>query len=275
MSVSALKAHLAVAAGQIVSGPRPKPKLAAAPKARCAATGQTCEHGAMLAGNTGASSPRRVLVKLSGEMLGGETGVGVCAESLRRIAADVIAASADGVELAVVVGGGNLVRGTALQRTGMGRISADHMGMLATTMNALALQDALEAQGQSRGGVHGPRHRHRDGGLLGRQSARGAGDRRGHAAGRRHRQSALHHRHRRPACGPLKVGASLVVKGTKVDGVYTADPVVDPTANRYETLTFAELLARRPDRDRSHPPRHCASNTGCRWWCATSPRLAR
>ena len=198
----------------------------------------------MLAGNTGAGSPRRVLVKLSGEMLGGETGVGVCAESLRRIAADVIAASADGVELAVVVGGGNLVRGTALQRTGMGRISADQMGMLATTMNALALQDALEAQGKAAAAYTA----HAIATVMEGYSAAKA-----RAALATGAVTLLAGGTGNPlfttdtaAClRAVEVGASLVVKGTKVDGVYTADPVVEPTANRYETLTFAELLARR------------------------------
>ena len=186
----------------------------------------------------------RVLVKLSGEMLGGAQGVGVCAESLRHIAGDVVAASADGLELAVVVGGGNFVRGAALQRTGVGRISADHMGMLATTMNALALRDALEAQGRAVQAFTA----HAIATVMEGYSAAKA-----HAALAAGTITLLAGGSGNPlfttdtaAClRAIEIGASLVVKGTKVDGVYTADPVNDPTAKRYETLTFAELLARR------------------------------
>ena len=116
--------------------------------------------------------PRRILVKLSGEALLGQAEYGIDPAVIKRVASELRDVQALGVQVAVVLGGGNLFRGAGLARAGMDRVTADHMGMLATVMNALALQDALEGLG-----------------IFARVMS----------AIRRHRQSLLHHRHRRLA----------------------------------------------------------------------------
>ena len=190
------------------------------------------------------TAARRVLVKLSGEALGGTAGCGLDAAMLRRTAADLVAASASGVEVALVVGGGNLLRGAALAETGIARVTADHMGMLATIMNALALRDAIEGQGAS---AH----------VLATPAIPAVAE--GYSA-RRARQSLAAGAVVLLAGGTgnpffttdtaaclraIEIGADVVVKGTKVDGVYSADPVAEPNAKRYDELTFGEVLSSR------------------------------
>ena len=198
----------------------------------------------MTASRNSETAVRRVLVKLSGEALGGKAGRGLDAGTLRRTAADLVAARASGVEVAVVVGGGNLLRGAALAETGIRRVTADHMGMLATIMNALALHDAIEGQGAAAQvlatpgipavaegySVRAARRLLAEGAVV--LLAGGTGN-------------PFFTTDTAACLRAIELGADLVVKGTKVDGVYSADPVANPNAKRYDELTFGEVLASR------------------------------
>lgn len=198
----------------------------------------------MAALGNSAAAVRRVLVKLSGEALGGRSGSGLDADMLRRTAADLIAASVAGVEVALVVGGGNLLRGAALAETGITRVTADHMGMLATIMNALALRDAIETQGAVAHVLATPAVPAVAQGYSAREArqllAGGAVVLLAGGTGNPFFTTDT------AAClRAIEIGADLVVKGTKVDGVYSADPVANPNARRYDELTFGEVLASR------------------------------
>jgi uridylate kinase len=148
-----------------------------------------------------------------------------------------------GVEVAVVIGGGNIFRGVAGGSVGMDRATADYMGMLATVMNALALADTMNKQGLTARVMSAICHRAGGRALCAPQGA--AVPRRGQGGGfcRRHGQSVFHHRHGRRAAR-RRDRCRVVLKATKVDGVYTADPKKDPTATRYTKLSFDEAMAR-------------------------------
>jgi len=187
---------------------------------------------------------KRVLLKLSGELLGGAAGQGVDGAATAAVAERVREAIDLGVQVALVVGAGNLFRGLGASRRGMDRCSADAMGMLATVMNALALRDAFEAQGvpaeiQSAIGMTGIvesfDHR-RACGLLdaGKVVLFAAGT--GHPFFTTDTTAALR------AC---QIGAQVILKGTKVDGIYAEDPVRNPQAERFARLSHAEALVRR------------------------------
>lgn len=185
--------------------------------------------------------PRRVLLKLSGETFGGGQ-VGLAPDVVRRIAEEIAAAVRDGVQVAVVVGGGNFFRGAELTKRGLDRARADYMGMLGTVMNCLALQDFLEQSGvQTRvqtaiamGQVAEPyiplkaiRHMEK-----GRVVIFGAG------AGLPYFSTDTVSVQR-----ALETHCDEVLMGKNgVDGVYTADPRTDPTATRYDRLTYTEAL---------------------------------
>ena len=197
----------------------------------------------MTAARKSEQTVRRVLVKLSGEVLGGETG-GLDADRLRKAAAELIAVNALGVETALVVGGGNLLRGAALAKTGIARVTADHMGMLATIMNALALRDAIEAQGAAANVLTTPAIA----GVAEGYSVRQA--RRSLAAGAvvlvAGGTGNPYFTTDTAAClRAIEIDADLVVKGTKVDGVYSADPVTNPHAEWFDQITFGEVIASR------------------------------
>lgn len=186
---------------------------------------------------------RRVLLKLSGEALTGAEGFGIAPATVGRIADEIGEVVALGGQVGVVVGGGNFVRGAQISATGIDRVSADHMGMLATVMNALALNAALSARGIPArvmsalpvptvcetftqrvalahfqagrvvlfaGGTGNPFFTTDTGAVL----------------------------------RATEMGCDVVLKGTQVDGVYSADPKTDPTATRYEQLTHQEVLSR-------------------------------
>lgn len=186
---------------------------------------------------------RRVLLKLSGEALTGAEGFGIAPATVGRIADEIGEVVALGGQVGVVVGGGNFVRGAQISATGIDRVSADHMGMLATVMNALALNAALAARGVPArvmsalpvptvcetftqrvalghfragrvvlfaGGTGNPFFTTDTGAVL----------------------------------RATEMGCDVVLKGTQVDGVYSADPKTDPTATRYEQLTHQEVLSR-------------------------------
>ena len=184
---------------------------------------------------------KRILLKLSGEELMGEEGFGIDPKVLDRMALEIGQLVGIGVQVGLVIGGGNLFRGAALNAAGMDRVTGDHMGMLATVMNALAMRDALERTNIS-----------------------------SHVMSSIPMSGVVEHYDRRKAIRYLKDGdvvifaagtgnpffttdsaaclrgieieANVVLKATKVDGVYSADPMLDPDAELYHSLTYDEVL---------------------------------
>ena len=191
-----------------------------------------------------AAKPRykKILLKMSGEVLMGDALFGIDTKTIEAVAADIKEVVDAGVELCLVIGGGNIFRGVSLAGRGMDRASADYMGMLATVMNALALQGALEKAGvytrvQSAipmEAVCEPYIRRRALRHLekGRVVIFAAG------------LGAPFFTTDTPAAlRTAEMGCEALFKGTSVDGVYTADPKKDPSARRYETLTYHDVLA--------------------------------
>jgi uridylate kinase len=186
---------------------------------------------------------RRIVLKLSGEALAGSLGYGIDPPVLDRIGAEVREVADLGVQLAIVIGGGNIFRGVAASAGGMDRATADYMGMLATIINALALQDSLEKAGvQTRvlsaiemRAVAEPYIRRRAIRHLekGRVVIFAAGT--GNPFFTTDTAGALR---------AVEIGADAIIKATKVDGVYSADPKLDPAARRLERLTYIEVLNR-------------------------------
>lgn len=186
---------------------------------------------------------KRVLLKLSGEALMGDDSYGINRQTIERMVSEVSEVSASGVELAVVIGGGNIFRGIAPGAAGMDRATADYMGMMATVMNALALQDAfrragVEARVQSALNIEQvvepyirPKAiRYLEEGKIVIFAA-GTGN-------------PFFTTDTAAALRGSEIGAEVVLKATKVDGIYTADPNKDPTATRYETITFNEAISK-------------------------------
>ena len=185
---------------------------------------------------------RRVLLKLSGEALMGDLDYGIEPAVIQRLAAEIATAQRSGVEVAIVIGGGNIFRGAGLARAGMDRVTGDYMGMLATVMNALAIQDALESLGvfarvMSALQIHevcedyirrrAVRHLEK-----GRVVILAAGT--GNPFFTTDTAASLR---------AIEIGADVLLKATKVDGVYDADPVKNADAKRYETISFDQVLA--------------------------------
>jgi uridylate kinase len=187
---------------------------------------------------------KRVLLKLSGEALMGDDAFGINRQTIERMVADIKGVVDLGIELAVVIGGGNIFRGVALGASGMDRATADYMGMMATVMNAMALQDAMrragvEARVQSALNIEQvvePYIRPKAIRYLeeGRVVIFAAGT--GNPFFTTDTAAALR---------GAEMGAQVVLKATKVDGVYSADPKKDPTATRYASISFDEALTRR------------------------------
>lgn len=186
---------------------------------------------------------KRILLKLSGEALMGDADYGIDPKVLSRLAREIIDVQNAGVQIGVVIGGGNIFRGAGLSATGMDRVTGDHMGMLATVMNALAMQDAIE----------------RAGGVARTMSAIKINE----VCEDFVRRRAIRHLEKgrivlfaagtgnpffttdsAAALRAIEIGAGLLLKATKVDGVYTADPALDPTATRYERLTYEDVIQR-------------------------------
>jgi uridylate kinase len=186
---------------------------------------------------------RRVLLKLSGEALMGEQPFGIDPAVTTQIAKDVAEIQQLGVETAVVIGGGNLFRGLAASAKGMDRATADYMGMLATVINALALQDALEHQGVltrvasaiEMRAVAEPFIRRRAVRHLekGRVVVFAAGT--GNPYFTTDTAAALR---------AMEMKADVILKGTKVDGIYTADPMLDKSATKYDDISYLTVLER-------------------------------
>jgi len=184
---------------------------------------------------------KRVLLKLSGEALGGEQGYGIDPNTITAIAREVKQVVELGVQLSLVIGGGNIFRGLAASSKGMDRASADYMGMLATMINSLAMQDALEKVGVdtrvqsaiAMAEVAEPYIRRRAIRHLekGRVVIFGAGT--GNPYFTTDTAASLR---------AMEIGADVILKGTKVDGVYSADPKKDSSATKFETLDYLEVL---------------------------------
>jgi uridylate kinase len=186
---------------------------------------------------------RRILLKVSGEVLMGDAPFGIEMSTLDAVAEDIAAVVAEGVELCLVIGGGNIFRGVSMAGRGMERASADYMGMLATVMNALAMQSALESKGVNTrvqsaipmDAVCEPYIRRRALRHLekGRVVIFAAG------------LGAPFFTTDTPAAlRAAEMGCDALLKGTSVDGVYTADPKKDPGAERYDRLSYHEVLSR-------------------------------
>ena len=187
---------------------------------------------------------KRVLVKLSGEALMGSGEYGIDPAIIKRIALEIHEILALGVEVAVVIGGGNIFRGAGLARAGMDRVTGDHMGMLATVMNCLAMQDALEAIGTHARVMSAIRINEVCEEYIRRRAVRHLEKGRVvlFAAGT---GNPFFTTDTAASLRAIEIGAELLVKATKVDGIYSADPVKDPSAVRYQTLTFDRVLDER------------------------------
>ncbi len=192
--------------------------------------------------SSGSPPYHRVILKISGESFARQGESGIDAEQLALIAGEIVAAAAGGTQIAVVVGGGNIVRGAELAKRGhIDQSTADYMGMLATVINGVALHEALVGLGQ-------------DSRLMTALDIRAVGEPFIRARALRHfekgRVLVLAAGTGNPyfttdTCAALRgaeLNADLLMKATKVDGVYTADPHQDPTAQRYSHLTFAEAI---------------------------------
>ncbi|MCT8266014.1 UMP kinase [Afifella sp. JA880] len=187
--------------------------------------------------------PKRILLKLSGEALMGNQPFGIDDNVVRAFATQIVAVHNAGTELAIVIGGGNIFRGVAIAAGGGDRVTGDHMGMLATVMNALAVEAAIERLGVS-------------------ARAMSAIEMPSVCETYVHRRAAWHMDERRvvvlaggtgnpffttdsgAALRALELECDALLKGTQVDGVYSADPRLDPTATLYETVSYQEVIAK-------------------------------
>lgn len=187
---------------------------------------------------------KRILLKLSGEALMGQGSHGIDPRVIQRLAQEIHTVVRSGVQLGLVIGGGNILRGAGLASQGMNRVSGDHMGMLATVINALAMQDALEKAGTpcrvmsaltmnqvcesytARGAIGHLQH--------GRVVIFAAGT--GNPFFTTDSAASLR---------AIEIGADIMLKATKVDGVYSADPVTHPDATLYHRISYADALAQK------------------------------
>jgi uridylate kinase len=187
---------------------------------------------------------RRILLKLSGEALLGDEDYGIDPQIIARIASEIAEVAGFGVEVTVVIGGGNIFRGAGLAESGIDRVTADHMGMLATVMNALALQDALEsvdcvARVMSAISIHDVcedyirrraiRHLQKGRVVI---CAGGTGN-------------PFFTTDTAAALRAIEIGADVVLKATKVDGIYSADPNLVPDAEFFETVSYDNVIAKK------------------------------
>jgi len=187
---------------------------------------------------------KRILLKLSGEALMGEGQYGIDPDTIQRIASEIEELVKAGIEVGLVIGGGNIFRGAGLAEAGMERVTGDHMGMLATVMNALAMQDALEHHGLYARVMSAVKINQICEDYIKRRAVRHLEKGRVviFAAGT---GNPFFTTDSAASLRAIEVGADLLIKATKVDGIYTADPVMDPTARRYENLSYDEVLDQR------------------------------
>ncbi len=184
---------------------------------------------------------RRVLLKISGEMLAGEQGYGIQPSILQALAGEIAEVMKLDVEMAIVIGGGNIFRGLAASASGMERASADYMGMLATMLNALALQNALEKREIPTRVLSAIEMRQLAEGYIRRRAIRHLEKKRVviFAAGTGNPYFTTD---TAAALRAMEIGADVILKGTKVDGIYDADPMTTPTAQRFSELPFLSVL---------------------------------
>ena len=183
---------------------------------------------------------KRILLKLSGEALMGEKQYGIDIDRVAQYAKDIHAVHAKGLEIAVVIGGGNIYRGLSAEKAGMDRVQADYMGMLATVINSMALQDALEKTGVKTRLLTAIKMEQICEPFIRRRVVRhlekgrivifGAGT--GNPYFTTDTAASLR---------AVEINADVVMKGTRVDGIYTADPLKVPDATRYDEITFDEV----------------------------------
>ena len=187
---------------------------------------------------------KRILLKLSGEALMGAGDGGIDVEVITRMADEVRQVRQLGVEVGMGIGGGNLFRGAGLARAGMDRVTADHMGMLATVMNSLAMQDTLERLGVFTRVMSAIRINQVCEDYIRRRAVRHLEKGRVviFAAGT---GNPFFTTDSAASLRAIEISADVMLKATKVDGVYSADPFKDPQAVRYERLTYDEALARK------------------------------
>ena len=187
---------------------------------------------------------KRVLLKLSGEALMGDQQFGVDPAVVARIAEDVRGIQKMGVETAIVIGGGNIFRGLAASARGMDRATADYMGMLATVINGLALQDGLEQAGVLTRVVTAIEMRAVAEPFIRRRAIRHLEKGRVviFAAGTGNPYFTTD---TAAALRAMEIKADVILKGTKVDGIYTADPMLDKTATKYDSISYLQVLERR------------------------------
>jgi uridylate kinase len=186
---------------------------------------------------------KRILLKLSGESLMGDKQYGIDNERVKQYAKEIKTVHDKGLEIAIVIGGGNIFRGLSAEKSGMDRAQADYMGMLATVINSMALQDALEKVGIKTRLLTAIKMEQICEPFIRRRAVRhlekgrvvifGAGT--GNPYFTTDSAAALR---------AIEIKADIVLKGTRVDGIYTADPEKDATATRYKSLTFKEVYER-------------------------------
>ena len=184
---------------------------------------------------------RRILLKISGEMLAGSQSYGIHPEVLTNLAEEIAEVVRMEVEVALVIGGGNIFRGIAASASGMERASADYMGMLATMLNALALQNTLEKMDVATRVLSAIEMRQLAEGYIRRRAIRHLEKKRVviFAAGTGNPYFTTD---TAAALRAMEIGADVILKGTKVDGIYDADPVKNPTAKMYEEISFMTIL---------------------------------
>ncbi|OQW45759.1 MAG: UMP kinase [Nitrospira sp. HN-bin3] len=184
---------------------------------------------------------RRLLLKVSGEMLAGEQGYGIQPSILETLAAEIASVVALEVQVAIVIGGGNIFRGIAASAAGMERASADYMGMLATVLNALALQNALERIGVITRVQSAIEMRQLAEGYIRRRAIRHLEKNRvvifAGGTGNPYFSTDT-----AAVLRAMEISAQVIMKGTKVDGIYDADPVSHPTAKKYDQISFLSIL---------------------------------
>jgi uridylate kinase len=187
---------------------------------------------------------KRILLKLSGEALMGEEDYGIDPKVINRIAAEIHQIKLLGVEIGIVIGGGNIFRGAGLAKSGIDRVTGDHMGMLATVMNSLALQNAIEKQGSKvrvmsaiqihevcEDYIRRKAIRHLEKGNI-TVFAAGIGN-------------PFFTTDSAASLRAIEINAELVIKATKVDGVFSADPVENPDAIKYDELTYDDVIEKK------------------------------
>ncbi|HTN43270.1 MAG TPA: UMP kinase [Nitrospiria bacterium] len=184
---------------------------------------------------------QRVLLKISGEVLAGDQGYGIDPKVIDAVSTEIKDIHDLGVEVAVVIGGGNIFRGLAASAGGMERSSADYMGMLATVLNALALQNALERKGVFTRVQSAIEMRQLAESYIRRRAIRHLEKKRvvifAGGTGNPYFSTDT-----AAALRAMEIGAQVILKGTKVDGIYDADPMKHPKAKRYDELTFFQVI---------------------------------